>query len=429
MTDDMQKRLEEAAKKLPPPDPQLVAITKQEDREAWELVAIPTIFQTTGETETFQGKLQKISLNELIGYLRNLGQRLGFNDRKRTTVFDGEEVKKDDIDRTYVRLAAIGLEISKEKAKDAVETVAGENRFDPVERYLSNLSVDDPIDPYSVAEKYLGATDRLSQRQVGKWLVGAVQRTYEPGSRMQYILVFLGDEGLLKSTFFSVLGGDYFSDSFRDPQSKDFFDWCRNHWILECPEIDKELASKDSSHIKRVLTSQVDDYRTAFGRGEESVPRRSVFAGTSNKRELLKAEGGDRRFWVMEVIKRVDVPLLKRDRDRIWAGAVLAYRNGDEPFLTLEEEKEVTERNKTFSVSLLYEDKLVDWLASGDHNAFTVEHALVESGCIANATELKKPERNEAVRVLNRCGYHRGKATVIENGKEVRKNRYVRRKK
>ena len=142
----------------------------------------------------------------------------------------------------------------------------------------------------------------------------------------------------------------------------------------------------------------------------------------------MKAEGGDRRFWVVEIIKRIDVEALKRDRDRIWAGAVLAYRNGDEPFLTLDEEKEVTDRNKTFSVSLLYEDKLVDWLASGDHNTFTVEHALESSGCIANATELKRPERLEAVKVLNRCGYHRGKATVIENGKEVRKNRYVRRK-
>ena len=89
----------------------------------------------------------------------------------------------------------------------------------------------------------------------------------------------------------------------------------------------------------------------------------------------------------------------------------------------------MSEWNQTFSVSLLYEDKLVDWLESGDHNEFTVEHALVASGCIANATELKTPERNEAVKVLNRCGYQRGKATVIENGKQVRKNRYCRKKK
>ena len=61
---------------------------------------------------------------------------------------------------------------------------------------------------------------------MGKWLIGAVQRTFEPGSMMQYILVFIGDEGALKSWFFRVLGGEFFSDSFRDPQSKDLFGWC-----------------------------------------------------------------------------------------------------------------------------------------------------------------------------------------------------------
>ena len=430
MDDQINDQLRKAAANLPPPDPHKAAQKRKEDQETWELEAIPKLFEEQPSIETFDGRPERITMNVFIGYLRNLGKRLGFDDRRRQITFDGRAIPKDDVSKIYGRAAAIGLEISKEKCRDAVEMVAAENRYDPVERYLSNLPLADPIDPYSVAETYLGITDKLSQRQVGKWLIGAVQRVYEPGSMMQYILVLLGDEGLLKSWFFRALASEeFFSDSFRDPQSKDFFDWCRGHWILECPEIDKELASKDSSHLKRVLTSQVDDYRTAFGRGEESVPRRSVFGGTSNKYELLKAEGGDRRFWVMEAIKRVDVEALQHDRDRIWAGAVVAYRDGEKPFLTIEEEKEVTERNKTFSVSLLYEDKLVDWLASGDHNGFTVEHALVESGCIANATELKKPERDQAVKVLNRYGYHRGKVWVQEKGKPVRKNRYVRRKK
>ena len=89
----------------------------------------------------------------------------------------------------------------------------------------------------------------------------------------------------------------------------------------------------------------------------------------------------------------------------------------------------MAERNKTFAVSLLYEDTLVDWLASGDHDAFTVEDALVAAGCIAHAQDLGMTERKEAIKVLNRCGYHRGKATVVQNGKKVRKNRYVRREK
>ena len=54
---------------------------------------------------------------------------------------------------------------------------------------------------------------------------------------------------------------------------------------------------------------------------------------------------------------------------------------------------------------------------------------MVESGCIANVTELKRPEKLEAVKVLNLSGYHQGKTPVIENAKKVRKNRYVRRKK
>ena len=51
------------------------------------------------------------------------------------------------------------------------------------------------------------------------------------------------------------------------------------------------------------------------------------------------------------------------------------------------------------------------------------------AGCIDRAQDLGMTERKEAIKVLNRCGYYRGKATVIENGKKVRKNRYVRRKK
>ena len=54
---------------------------------------------------------------------------------------------------------------------------------------------------------------------------------------------------------------------------------------------------------------------------------------------------------------------------------------------------------------------------------------LLSGLAASNATELKKPERDQAVKVLNRCGYHRGKAWVQENGKKVRKNRYVRREK
>ena len=130
----MQRRLREEAAKLPPRDADLVAAKRQEDNETWELVAIPRIFDATPKIQTHEGKTEKIGMNVLIGYLRNLGQRLEFNDRRKEINFEGRKVSKDEVAKIYGRLASIGLEISKEKAKDSLEMVAAENRFDPEAR-------------------------------------------------------------------------------------------------------------------------------------------------------------------------------------------------------------------------------------------------------------------------------------------------------
>ena len=139
MTDSINDRLREAAAKLPPPDPKKAAAKRKEDHDAWEVEAIPKLFEEQPSIETFDGVPQRISMNVLIGYLRNLGKRLGFDDRCKVITFDGKKVSKDHVATIYGRLESIGLAISKEKAKDAVEMVATENRYDPVERYLSNL--------------------------------------------------------------------------------------------------------------------------------------------------------------------------------------------------------------------------------------------------------------------------------------------------
>ena len=124
MSDSMHDRLREAAAKLPPPDPKKAAAKRKEDHEAWEVEAIPKVFEEQPSIETFDGVPQRISMNVLIGYLRNLGKRLGFDDRCKVITFDGKKVSKDHVATIYGRLESIGLAISKEKAKDAVERAA-----------------------------------------------------------------------------------------------------------------------------------------------------------------------------------------------------------------------------------------------------------------------------------------------------------------
>ena len=95
-------------------------------------------------------------------------------------------------------------------------------------KYLAN-TLEQPINPFEVGRIYLGLDDEIQQAMVGKWLVAAVQRAYEPGSDMQYILTLMGAEALRKSWFLRALGGEHFSDSFRDPYSKDFLDWVKSN--------------------------------------------------------------------------------------------------------------------------------------------------------------------------------------------------------
>ena len=73
-------------------------------------------------------------------------------------------------------------------------------------------------------------------------------------------------EGLHKSKFLRTLGGDQFSDSFRDPQSKDFLDWVKSNWILESSEMHRELRKGDSSLMKNLLTIAIYEYHAPYDR-------------------------------------------------------------------------------------------------------------------------------------------------------------------
>ncbi len=55
------------------------------------------------------------------------------------------------------------------------------------------------------------------------------------------------------------------------------------------------------------------------------------------------------------------------------------------------------------------------WLDQG-HNGFTVEHALMSAGSIYDVRDLKKSERNEAVKVLERQGFTRKRRGPPEGG-------------
>jgi predicted P-loop ATPase len=79
--------------------------------------------------------------------------------------------------------------------------------------------------------------------------------------------------------------------------------------------------------IKAFLTRTADRYRPPYERYVITVPRQCVFAGSVNPDTYLRDETGNRRFWPVRC-GEIDLDGLRRDRDRLWAEAVVRFNAG-----------------------------------------------------------------------------------------------------
>jgi len=165
-------------------------------------------------------------------------------------------------------------------------------------------------------------------RAVGaKWLISAIARLYEPGSKVDTVLTLEGGQGHLKSTALETIAGgvDFFTDSKLDIGTKDAMQVCGRKWIVELGELETIRRSETEAQ-KQFLSSRVDFYRAPYERAPKDHPRHCVFAGSTNyKGEYLKDQTGNRRWWLVSLERDVDIVALRRDRDQLLAEAVVRY--------------------------------------------------------------------------------------------------------
>jgi len=101
------------------------------------------------------------------------------------------------------------------KFKDALlAVVSAERTYHPIKEYFNALEWDGMERIDTLLIDYLGAEDTPFVRAVTrKTLCAAVARVYEPGIKYDSILVLNGPQGVGKSTFFALLGRQWYSDS------------------------------------------------------------------------------------------------------------------------------------------------------------------------------------------------------------------------
>lgn len=228
---------------------------------------------------------------------------------------------------------------------EAVESLSRVHSFNPVQDWLTSLA---PWDGEKRIggwlTRYLGVEPRTTDqgdylKRCGAWFImGIVARSMQPGCQFDYCLVLEGEQGKRKSTALRALvPQQWFGDTDLDLQNKDAMVALQGKLLYEISEMGA-IARSEEKRQKSFLTRRFDEFRPHYGRRNISLPRRVVFAGTTNDWEWNKDPTGGRRFWPV-MVGAIDVEALDADRDLLFAEALHYWREGYRFHPTPDEQK------------------------------------------------------------------------------------------
>lgn len=228
------------------------------------------------------------------------------------------------------------------KIEDSMALEFEKNNYHPIKEYLSELQWDGTPRVDNLLVDFFGAADNIyTHEAIRKTLVGAVARVYNPGCKFDLVLVIVGPQGTMKSTFIKKLGKEWFSDTFLTVQGKEALEQIQGAWIIEMAEL-SAMRKSDIETTKHFISKQEDTFRPAYARTAETFKRQCVFVATTNELDFLNDPSGNRRFNPVDVVReritKDTFTELDPMVDQIWAEAVHLYNKGEKLYLSSEAE-------------------------------------------------------------------------------------------
>jgi hypothetical protein len=220
-------------------------------------------------------------------------------------------------------------DVSLSRTKECFVASALEDEIDPFKDYLEGLEWDGVERLTTWLQMYVKCEDSPYVRLVGrKWLISAVARAFEPGVKVDTMLVFTGKQGKGKSTVFENLMPDknWYSDHLPDIDDKDVHLELSRLVISEMGEL-SQVQKKTMERVKQFITMKAPSVRGSYEHASRPRPRRGVFCATTNTPSDFLEDEEARRFWLVAVTgEKCDYNGITAVRDQLWAEAVAAYR-------------------------------------------------------------------------------------------------------
>lgn len=320
------------------------------------------------------------------------------------TTWDSAEPRRwADVDRIAIADVLQGdmglAKFTPELVEQAVFVIASKDQRDELRDWLTSLRWDGTPRLDAWLQHAAGVPDDEYHTAVARnFILSMVARGIQPGCKVDTMPVFEGVQGAGKSTLLRILGGKFYSELTDSLDNKDYMVSLQGKWLVEIAELDA-IRKSEVTRIKQVLSSQVDRFRPPYGRHAKDMPRRVVFAGTTNESHYLRDATGARRFWPVRV-GSIDTEWLELDREQIFAEAVERLDEGatwwDVP---QDAQREQTEQRR--------EDDVWE-SAIAEHCAGRSEVTLSEILTTALGIELSKqtkPDQMRATKALAAIGF------------------------
>ncbi|MGY3443698.1 VapE domain-containing protein [Bradyrhizobium sp. USDA 4473] len=309
----------------------------------------------------------------------------------------------DDLNLTE-HLQRAGIPVKVITTSQAVQMVAKERSYHPPLEYLEGLEWDRQSRLERLFPDYFGANDDAYTMAIGRtFMIGAVARITQPGTKHDHIPIIEGNQGLGKSSALRRLYEPWFTDEMADLGSKDAALQMAGVWCIELSELDA-YSRAETARIKAWTSRTVDRFRPPYGSRIIESPRSCVFAGTTNHDCYLKDETGNRRFWPVRANK-IKLGDIERDRDQLWAEAVALYRAGVAWWLL---NPEAISQAKAEQLARLtddpWEEAIGNYLA--DKRDVTVSEILFEAIGV-DRSRMGQTEQNRVARCLRARGWLR----------------------
>ena len=253
-----------------------------------------------------------------------------FLDRQMTGEPPREWTDDDDLQVQLFMQAEIGLsKIGMDAVRGAVRMFAKQNARNCVRDWLDTLTWDEQprIDQFFV--DVFGAEDNEYTRAAGRnFWISIAARAYDPGCKVDNMIVLEGAQGLGKSMALRIIGGDWFAEQHESAaNAKAFSEILKGKLLIEIAEMDA-FNRTEVNTIKKVVSCQFDRYRKAYDREARDHQRQCVLVGTTNKDDWNRDETGARRFWPIRCAGLVRIDLVRENRAALFAEAVAEFKAG-----------------------------------------------------------------------------------------------------